>query len=54
MLRKLRGLSEKILGEDKTNEIIEKTVQEFKEKTIDKEIEKILEETKPKRKKSDK
>lgn len=39
VLRKLRAMSEKILGEEKTNEIINKTV------------EKILEETKPKTKK---
>ncbi len=44
MLRKLREMSNEVLGEEKTNEIINKTV------------EKILEETKPKKvtkKKSD-
>jgi len=39
MLRKLRQMSNEILGEEETNKI------------IDEEIEKVLEETKPKRKK---
>lgn len=39
MLRKLREMSEEVLGEEKTEEIINKTV------------EKVLKETKPKEKK---
>ena len=39
MLRKLRQMSNEILGEEETNKIIQE------------EIEKVLEETKPKRKK---
>lgn len=57
LFRKLRQMSEKVLGEEKTNEIINDTIKEFKEKTFDKEIDKLLEETKPKKvrkKKSDK
>lgn len=46
MLRKLRAMSDKILGEEKTNQIIEETVR------------KVLDETTPKKrdkkKKSDK
>lgn len=38
VLRKLRELSEKTIGEEKTNEIIQETVK------------KVLEETKPKKK----
>lgn len=39
MLRKLREISEEVLGEDKTDEIIKETVEE------------VLKETKPKKKK---
>lgn len=39
MLRKLRSMSNKILGEEKTNQIIEETIKE------------VLEDTKPKKKK---
>ena len=39
MLRKLRAMSNKVLGEEKTNQIIEETIK------------KILEDTKPKNKK---
>ena len=46
VFRTLRSLSEKVLGEEKTNQIIKDT--------IEKEINKILEETKPKRKRSKK
>jgi len=42
MLRKLREISNEVLGEEETNKIIEETVKE------------VLEETKPKKKKSDK
>lgn len=42
MLRKLRELCNEALGEEETNKIIDNT------------IEKVLEETKPKKKKSDK
>ena len=44
MLRKLREISEKVLGEEETNKVIEETVKE------------VLEETKPikKKKKEDK
>ena len=49
LFRKLRQMSENVLGEEKTNEIINDTIEEFKEKTIDKEIDKLLEETKPRK-----
>ena len=39
MLRKLREISEEVLGEEKTDKIIKKTVEE------------VLKETKPKKKK---
>ena len=39
MLRKLRAMSNEVLGEEKTNQIIEETVK------------KVLEDTKPKKKK---
>lgn len=38
MLRKIRQMSEEVLGEEKTNEIIDKTIQE------------VIKETKPKKK----
>lgn len=38
MLRKIRQMSEEVLGEEKTNEIIEETIQE------------VIKETKPKKK----
>lgn len=38
MLRKIRQMSEEVLGEEKTNEIIDKTIQ------------KVIKETKPKKK----
>lgn len=44
VFRALRSLSEKVLGEEETNKIIKDT--------IDKEINTLLEETKPKRKKN--
>lgn len=40
MLRKLRAMSNEVLGEEKTNQIIEETVK------------KVLEDTKPKKKKA--
>lgn len=50
VFRALRSLSEKVLGEEKTNEIIQDTIKKYKEETLDKEINTLLEETKPKRK----
>lgn len=49
MLRKLRSMANEVLGEEKTNQIIEETTQKV--------VKDLLEETKPKkskRKKSDK
>lgn len=52
VFRALRSLSEKVLGEEKTNEIIQDTIKKYKKETLDKEINTLLEETKPKRKKN--
>ena len=46
MLRKLRAISNEVLGEEKTNQIIEETVKELLEETAPKR--------KSKKKKSDK
>jgi len=46
MLRKLRGLCNKYLGEEKTNEIIKETTEKV--------VSDLLEETKPKAKKKTK
>lgn len=46
MLRKLRTMSNEVLGEEKTNQIIEETVKELLEETAPKK--------KTKKKKSDK
>lgn len=43
MLRKLRKISEKVLGEEETNKIIEETTR--------KTVEKLLSDTKPKKRK---
>lgn len=40
VFRALRSLSEKVLGEEKTNKVIQDTIKKFKEESLDKEISK--------------